>query len=82
MTVKVTLDLPADAVGESTDELARRLALLWALDEVRQGRITRLRAAKLVGLSPDEFLRQASNHGLDAIDHDLCDFRRELTDAP
>ena len=82
MTVTVTLDLPPDAGGESPDDLARRLTLLWALDEVRQGRMTRLRAASLVGLSLDDFLRQASSHGLDAIDYDLEDFRRELADAP
>lgn len=82
MTVTVTLDLPPDAEGESPDELAQRLRLLWALDEVRQGRMTRLRAANLVGVSLDEFLQQASNHGLDAIDYDVEDFRRELAGAP
>lgn len=82
MTVTVTLDLPPDAEGESPDELAVKLQLLWALDEVRQGRMTRVRAAHLVGLSLDEFLRQASNHGLDALDHDVEDFRRELAGAP
>ena len=82
MTVTVTLDLPPDADGDSPDELARRLRLLWALDEVRQGRMTRVRAAHLVGLGLDDFLRQASNHGLDAIDYDVEDFRTELAGAP
>ena len=36
MKVTVTLDLPLGC--ESPDDLARRLTLLWALDEVRQGR--------------------------------------------
>jgi hypothetical protein len=82
MTVTVTLDLPPDAEGESSDELVQRLRLLWVLDEVRQGRMTRLRGAKLLCLGLDEFLRQAASHGLDAIDHDLEDFRQELTGAP
>jgi len=81
MTVKVTLHLPPDAEGEAPDELARRLTLLWALDEVRQGRMTRVRAASIVGLAQDAFLDEASRHGLDAIDYDLEDFRRELADA-
>lgn len=81
MTVTVTLDLPPDADGESADELARRLMLLWALDEVRQGRMTRPRAAKILGLGLDAFSSEASNHGLDAIDYDLQDFQRELADA-
>jgi hypothetical protein len=68
MTVTVTLDLPPDAEAENPDELVRRLRLLWVLDEVRQGRMTRLRGAKQLGLSLDEFLRQALNHGLDAIE--------------
>jgi predicted HTH domain antitoxin len=82
MTVTVTLDLPPDAEAEHPDELARRLQLLWVLDEVRQGRMTRARAASVLGLSLDEFHRQASERGLDAIDYDLDDFRRELAERP
>jgi predicted HTH domain antitoxin len=82
MTVTVTLDLPSNAEAESQDELVRRLRLLWALDEVRQGRLTRLRAARLLGLSLDRLLLKASEHGLDAIDYDLDDFRRELASDP
>jgi hypothetical protein len=44
--------------------------------------MTRLRAAHVVGVGLDEFLRQASNHGLDAIDYAVEDFRSELTGAP
>jgi hypothetical protein len=82
MTVTVTLDLPPDAEAESPDELVRRLRMLWALDEVRQGRLTRVRAASVLGLSLDGFLSEASKHGLDAIDYDLDDFRRELASGP
>lgn len=82
MTVTVTLDLPPDADAESPDVLVRRLRLLWALDEVRQGRLTRVRAAHVLGLGLDDFLRVATEHGLDAIDYDLDDFRRELADGP
>jgi len=78
MTVTVTLDLPPDADAESPDELVRRLRLLWALDEVRQGRMTRVRAAHVLGLGLDDFLRVASEHGVDAIDYDVDDFRQEL----
>lgn len=82
MTVTVTLDLPPDADSEGPDELVRRLRLLWALDEVRQGRLTRVRAAHVLGLGLDEFLRLASEHGLNAIDYELDDFRRELAGRP
>jgi predicted HTH domain antitoxin len=81
MTVIVTLDLPHDAEGENPEELALRLKRLWALDEVRNGRMTRLRAAKLLGMSIDDFLREAAEHGIDAIDYDLDDFRQELAGA-
>lgn len=81
MLVTVTLDLPPRADTESPDELVRRLRLLWALDEVRRGRLTRGRAADLLGLGIDEFLQVASEHGLDAIDYDLYDFQRELVDG-
>jgi hypothetical protein len=49
MTVTVTLDLPSDADAESPAELVRRLQLLWALDEVPQGRLTRLRVSAMDG---------------------------------
>jgi hypothetical protein len=81
MTVTVTLDLPPDAAHERPEVLARRLTLLWVLDEVRQGRMTRRRAAGVLGTSLDDFLREATEHGLDTIDYDLDDFRRELADA-
>jgi predicted HTH domain antitoxin len=82
VTVTVTLDLPPGAATESAEELASRLLLLWALDEVRQGRLTRARAAQLLSLELDEFLRRATSHGLDTIDYDLDDFRRELALTP
>lgn len=81
MTVTVTLDLPTDAQGEAPELLVRRLERLWVLDEVRLGRMTRARAAKALGMSLDDFLREASAHGIDAIDYDVADFRQELRDA-
>jgi predicted HTH domain antitoxin len=78
MTVTVALDLPPDATAETPDELVQRLRLLWALDEIRQGRMTRVRAAHLLGLGLDDFLQVASEHGLHAIDYDLDDFQQEL----
>ncbi|WP_434045152.1 MULTISPECIES: UPF0175 family protein [Sorangium] len=76
--ITVTVDLPQDAGSEPIDALARRLRLLWALDEVRQGRMTRARAAQVVGIGIDAFLEEAAAHGVDAIDYDLEDFRQEL----
>ncbi|XXX77666.1 UPF0175 family protein [Sorangium sp. So ce134] len=76
--ITVSVDLPPDAGGEPIDALARRLRLLWALDEVRQGRMTRARAAQVVGVGIDAFLQEAAAHGIDAIDYDLEDFRQEL----
>jgi predicted HTH domain antitoxin len=76
--VTVSVDLPPDAERESIEALKGRLRLLWALDEVRQGRMTRVRAAEVVGLGLDAFLREAAMRGVDAIDYDLDDFRREL----
>ena len=74
----VCVDLPHDAAREPVETLAGRLRLLWVLDEVRQGQMTRARAAQLAGLDLDAFLREAAAHGLDAIDYDLDDFRQEL----
>lgn len=63
MTVTVTIELPSKSAAESQEELVQRLRLLWALDDVRQGRLTRARAAHLLGLGLDDFLRSASEHG-------------------
>jgi predicted HTH domain antitoxin len=76
--VTVSVDLPPDAGREPIEALTGRLRLLWALDEVRQGRMTRVRAAEVVGLGLDAFLREAATRGVDAIDYDLDDFRQEL----
>ena len=76
--VTITVDLPPDAVREPREALAARLRLLWVVDEVRQGRMTRVRGAQLAGLSLDAFLHEAAAHGVDAIDLDIDDFRQEL----
>jgi predicted HTH domain antitoxin len=76
--VTITIDLPPDAVREPREALAARLRLLWVVDEVRQGRMTRVRGAQLAGLGLDAFLCEAAAHGVDAIDLDLDDFRQEL----
>jgi predicted HTH domain antitoxin len=76
--ITVTVNLPPDAGSEPIDALARRLRLLWALDEVRQGRMTRARAALIVGIGIDAFLQEAAAHGVDAIDYELDDFQQEL----
>lgn len=48
------------------------------VDEVRAGRLTRAAAARALDKTLDEFLIEAGQHGLCAIDHDIEDFRREL----
>lgn len=76
--VIVSVDLPPDARREPPEALAARLRLLWVLDEVRAGRMTRVRAAELAGLGLDALLREAAARGIDAIDYDLEDFQQEL----
>ena len=81
-SVTVTLDLPLGAEAEPAEGLAARLKLLWALDEVRQGRMTRVRAAQVLGVGLDDFLSRAAAHGVDAIDYELDDFQKELSETP
>jgi predicted HTH domain antitoxin len=80
--ITIAVDLPSDAKRESKALLAARLRMLWVLDEVRQGRMTRVRAAAVLGISLDDFLREAASHGVDAIDYDLEDFKQELAALP
>ena len=76
--ITVAVDLPSNAGHESPQALAGPLRLLWALDEVRCGRLTRLRAAAEPGLTIDSFLSEAAAHGVDAIDYDLADLHSKL----
>jgi predicted HTH domain antitoxin len=77
--VTISVTLPSAAVAqESAAAIERRLRLLWALDEIRAGRTTRVRAAAWLGLPLDEFLALASARGLPAFDYDADDFKSEL----
>jgi hypothetical protein len=77
--VTIPVALPSAALArEPAKALEARLRLLWALDEIRAGRMTRVRAAGWLGLSLDEFLAFADTHGLPAFDYEPDDFKAEL----
>jgi hypothetical protein len=77
--LKLSITLPESALeAESVSALEERLKLLWALDEVRAGRMTRVRAAQLLGIGLDDLLARADAHDLPAFDDDPTDFRAEL----
>ena len=77
--VTIAVALPSTAVThEPPAMIERRLRLLWALDEIREGRTTRVRAAAWLGLPLDEFLALAEARGLPAFDYDADDFKSEL----
>ena len=74
----ITVEVPEAIVGESAAQLAARARLLLVIDEIRLGRMTRAGGARALGMSLDDFLIAAGEHGLLAIDYDLDDFRSEL----
>jgi hypothetical protein len=77
--VTINVVLPSAALAqEPAAVIERRLRLLWALDEIRAGRATRVGAAGWLGLPLDEFLALADAHGLPAFDYDPDDFKSEL----
>lgn len=76
--MEITVEIPGPLSGRPTDELATRARLLLVIDEVRAGRLTRAGAARALDMSLDEFLVEAGRHGLEAIDYDVQDFKREL----
>lgn len=76
--LQITVDIPTPLAGQPPAALAIRARLLLVIDEVRDGRLTRAGAAQALGVPLDDFLIEAGKHGLDAIDYDLADFRREL----
>jgi predicted HTH domain antitoxin len=76
--MQITVDIPSPLVGQSTEELAARARLLLVIDEVRSGRLTRVGAARALGMMLDDFLIEAGRHGLYAIDYDVDDFKHDL----
>jgi hypothetical protein len=77
--VTIPVALPSAALAhEPAPAIERRLRLLWALDEIRAGRTTRVRAAAWLSLPLDDFLALADAHGLAAFDYDPDDFKSEL----
>ena len=76
--MEITVEVPAPLADQPTAELATRARLLLVIDEVRAGRLTRAGAAQALDMALDGFLIEAGRHGLDAIDYDLEDFKREL----
>ena len=76
--MEITVEIPGALAGRPTDELAIRARLLLVIDEVRAGRLTRAGAARALDMSLDDFLIEAGRHGLEAIDYDVEDFKREL----
>lgn len=77
--ITVSVALPDSAIArEPTEAIERRLRLLWALDEIRAGRMTRVYAATWLAISLDELLAVAHAHGIAAFDYDPDDFRTEL----
>ena len=80
--LEIRVQIPGPLSGQPTDELAKRARLLLVIDEVRAGRLTRTVAARALDMAVDEFLIEAGQHGLYAIDHDIEDFKRELGAIP
>jgi hypothetical protein len=77
--ITVPVALPSAALArELAKALQGRLRLLWALDEIRAGRMTRVRAAAWLGLPLDEFHALADTHGLPAFDYEPDDFKSEF----
>lgn len=76
--MEITVEIPAPLTGHSSEELARRARLLLVIDEVRVGRLTRAAAARALDMALDDFLVEAGQHGLYAIDYDIDDFKQEL----
>jgi len=76
--MQITVEIPTPLVGQPPEELARRARLLLVVDEVRTGRLTRAGAARALDMTLDDFLIEAGQHGLYAIDYDVDDFKQEL----
>ncbi len=80
--MEIIVAIPDPLSDRPTEELVTRARLLLVIDEVRAGRLTRAGAARALDMSLDEFLVGAGHHGLEAIDYDVEDFKRELATIP
>jgi predicted HTH domain antitoxin len=75
-TVQVTIEVPAELADEGTAGRARRLLVL---DAVRDERMSWRAAARLLDLTPLEFLDLAREHGVPVHRYDDADLQQDLS---
>jgi hypothetical protein len=67
----IPVALPSTALAHAPAKVIEgRLRLLRGLDEIRAGRMTRVRAGTWLGLALDQFLSLADTPGLAAFDYE------------
>ena len=79
--IQVTIDLPEDEVPQAVAgrrALARELRLLWVLDQVRRGKVSIGKGARLAGMGRMPFLAAMEEHGLAAIAYPAEELAHEI----
>lgn len=71
----------ADLFGENSEQIAQTLLEAGVLDLYRRHVISRGRAAEILGLNFDEFLRLSNAAGIPHFDFDVEDIEYELRAA-
>lgn len=74
-----TVELPEESLGDHpTESVAAELRLLWIIEQVREGRISTGRGAKMVGAPLARFLRDLSAHGVAVLDAEPGELEAEV----
>lgn len=77
----ITVDLPADvfsALRRSPEEFVREMRIAAAIYWYSRGEVSQGKAADIAGMARVEFLDELARRGVDAVQVDLDDLRREL----
>lgn len=78
-SVTISVRLPVTSRSEVDErKLSRELLELWVLEELRQGRMTHVRAAHELDMVLDDLYALADEHGIYAVDYPAEDLDREL----
>jgi predicted HTH domain antitoxin len=79
-TVAVRVEIPWQAAGTSTPDIARlsqELRVLWIVDQVRQHHVGIGKAAELAGLPRAAFMQVLGEHGVPVIDYPAAELDEE-----
>jgi predicted HTH domain antitoxin len=78
-SIAVQVEIPRDILGDvEPAEVGLEMRRLWAIEQVRKGRIGIGKGAEVAGMPRAQFMATLGEHGVPVIDYPVEDLREEL----